>query len=561
MIIKQRLFSLLIAGFTVITGQAMNFDEFSQIPCKTCDQVKLNDFWTKAKNDEIDPKTIKKHLESELLNNEEKSYEDCSDTLQQAICSGKIDFSYQPGLTYSNEYYYSNENDLVGLAIEKEDLQLLDICLEQGYSPNNPITVGKEKKSILDAINSKYPSYYNKLNLNLCLQMWSRLKKYNADFNMPIGDKKETLLHYLVRDSNAPEKAFLIQWLLKETNLDINKPNVDGNTAGHDIAYYCTVQHYKTNEAAFDVLTNNNFNPLQRNNYGQTTADMIYPHMKTGYNHHDKEMIKLWKECETEYKLNNPDYATNQKCYNQISTINLTITPEEAQKAYGFFPQDSTIGTFCKHNPFNQDCLQLAELFTAANTALHAIVTGNHILDSCSNYDKEETDLRKKISSITDNISKKINNRTLTNKELNLLDPETREQLANIEQLDFEKRHFLREKIINTIGDIPLLENMLNAIIQKHQIASKKYTKVSIKAQDSLKRIEGNYQPLYFDHCQDSWYHKSVKNLLKKVITNPFYTKQLHQNKEIDVLTPEVEEECLKISEALYNARYNKNRE
>ena len=557
MIVKQKLLSLLVAGFAVLTGQAMDFDEFSQKPCKTCDQVPLNDFWTKAKNGEFDQQTIEKHLRSELRKNGDKSYEECSNILHQALCSGKIDHSYQPFFGYSKHYPY--ETDLVGLAIEKEDLELLDICLEQGYSPNNPITIDKEKKSILEAINSRFRFYYKK-NPNLCLQVWSRLKKHNADFNIPINKQEETLLHDFIHGSYLPQEALLGQWLLNNTNIDINRPDVYGNTAGHRIADYCGMPSYtyEISEAAFNVLKQNNFNPLQRNNYGQTTRDMI-----RSYAEKDEKIITLWKEYETEYKLNNPDYATNQKCYNQKNSINLTITPQEAYNAYDFFPKNAKIRTFCKRNFLDHDCLQLAELFIAANEAYHAGEYKENIRKSDRSYSEEKNALKEKIYSIKDNvnITKKICDKALTDKELNLLDLETKEQLANIEQLNFEERFFLVTKIRNVLTNLPLLENLLTNVEQKCQIASEEYTKVNIKEQENLKRIKGNYQPLCFDNCQDSWYHKSVKKLLKKVITNPFYTKQLHQGKEIDVLTPEVEEECLKISEALYNARCNQKQE
>jgi hypothetical protein len=555
MTIKQRLFSILVAGFTIITIQAIDFDNFSQTPCNTCDQVKLNDFWTKAKNGEFDKEEIKKHLDSEILNNKNKSYEDYSNILQQAVCSGKIDPSYQPHLLYSKEYNSNDKDDIVGIAIQKEDLNLLDICLEQEYSPNDPITINKEKISILRALKST-PFSGKKPHL-LHLQIWSRLKKYNANFNMPIDDRKRTLLHDLIHDSDVPEQVSLIQWLLKETNIDINKPDVDGNTAGHIIAHYHGINPYsksKNHEAAFDIFKNNSFNPLQRNNYGQTAKDMIRTHSEK-----NQKIISLWEQYETEYKLNNPDYATNQKCYNQQNTINLNpiVTSQKAQKAYNFFPRDSKIGNFCKNNPLNLDCLRLAELFTAANKAYHAIVDENNISNSCSNYSKEEKILREKIYFKKDNILEKMRNKTFTNEELNLLDPETQKQLDNVKELGFPEKDVLIEKIINVIGNIPFLKNELAIVEQQHQNASKEFTKAIIKEQECCKKIEGNYQPLYFDKCQDSWYHQSVKKLLKKVITNPFYTKQLHQGKEIDVLTPEVEEECLLIGKALYNARYN----
>lgn len=425
------------------------------------------------------------------------------------------------------------KHDIMAYALTNNNESLVEYCFEHGHSPNNVVLYhGKNVPALKIA-----PA-----------QFWSLFKKYNANFNVLVKHY-DTLLHRSIWDHEDKTG-----WLIEETQLDINQPNGSGNTPAHTLAEKFYIGGEK-NEAQFNSLAKNGFNPFQKNNDNQTPKEIaqkkkeLYEKNQSIFisSQSASQIVLLLEEYEEKYLQSKQQRNTQKHCYCQtfanfnkkpFSIESQDFTPEKIIDAYTFFPQDSHIGFFCKQNPTNSDSIIIAKHYISFNNVYHLTQR------RCNNWNQtKELEKKKQEIIIQHNIlTEQIRNMPIEEQIL-LLAPEIQEQFKKIDQMSFEEENNLYEILEKTQEDkfgITLLTEQLNNI--RTQLKELENEKVLKKEKQGRKKIQGYYSALDFDVCLGSSpYHQAVKNLLAMLTDH-----------ELRVI------EASKINEGLHNAYHNK---
>jgi len=436
-----------------------------------------------------------------------------------------------------------SQRDIMAYALEKKNQQLVERCFEHGYSPDNLVLYDNKK---IPALSIASPN------------VWPLFKKYNAHFDIlffdPFREYKTTVLH----QSLFPEKVKTIEWLLKETTIDINQPDGNGDTIGH-----CLVPLFdKEKVEIFDILKNNGFNPFQKNNKNQTPkecAEYWVQWYKNRLSSHPNDydfqedlydaitMFSLWEKYENEYLQNNAHKQNKKLCYcekfikphKKDIIIESSCTSEQIMNAYNFFPADSLIGLLCKKNPDHNDCIVIAKHYMSFNDFHLMIEKEKNLQQQEKVLEKEKEKLCKPLYIAYDQLKA-----LSLQKKIDLLDSENQRKYSNRSQLsDIDKLKIATQ--INLAAEkhvgVTALKNQQDIIEQQLQQIKTELFSVWEAVKKQRRRIQGYYSALDFNICLGkSSYHKAVKNLLEMIPD-----EERHR-------------EAAKINEGLHNAYHNK---
>ncbi|HLJ31861.1 MAG TPA: hypothetical protein VKU36_05455 [Candidatus Babeliales bacterium] len=410
------------------------------------------------------------------------------------------------GIQPSTIVAFKHDYDIIGYAIDKKDKNLLITCFEKGYSPDS-LVLYKDKKIPALAV--------------VPFDFWPLFKKYKANFNIMLKDNRyRTLLHKFIPTNDNHE----IQWLLKETNMDINQPDGDGNTIGHIFVNNALYGNEKEDKEVFNLLKSYDIDPFQKNNDNKTPKEIAQKNLlasQTGmirYQSTFPQMLSLWEDYEKEYAQNIHKKAKT-RCYCEIFVdlknpclLSEDFTTDQIQDAYNFFPQDSRIGSFCKQHPANPDCIILAKHYICFNNVDRITEKIKTIQSQINALEKEEKIVDKALND-SDKLSKE--------EKLNLLEPETREKYNKRAQLSAKEQFDLNE-VIRTEQEKKLgitdLENQHDSIKDQLNQLESEFKIIRSQRDQADEKIYGYYSALDFAICSGkSAYHRAVKNLLAMI--------------------------------------------
>jgi hypothetical protein len=415
------------------------------------------------------------------------------------------------GIQPSTIVAFKHDYDIIGYAIDKKDKNLLITCFEKGYSPDSLVLYKDKKIPALAVVPSDF---------------WPLFKKYNAHFNIMLKDNTYgTLLHKFIPINDNHE----IQWLLKETNIDINQPDGDGNTVGHILVNNARYENEKEDKELFNLLKSYGINPFQKNNTNETPKEIAQKNLLKSqkgmikYQSIFPKMLSLWEDYEKEYAQNITNKKVKKYCYCEIfkdlknpCLLSEGFTTDRIQDAYNFFPKDSRIGSFCKQHPTNPDCITLAKHYICFNNVDLIAEKIKIIPSQIYALEKEEKIVDKAL-----NDSEEQYYALSKEEQLNLLEPETREKYNTRAQLSAEEEIALDKAIVDEqekkLGIVDLKNRQNTIKNQLHQL-EKELKATAQQYDEAHEKIYGYYSALDFAICSGkSAYHHAVKNLLAMI--------------------------------------------